>query len=198
MDWQTFDLPDADVRLAQFCEAGEAERWYARLHAEIPWERHRLRLFGREVDSPRLSCWIGDADATYVYSRVRYVPRAWPDALLRIRERLRAQCGIEFNGVLANRYRDGSDGMGWHSDDEPEIDAGVPIASLSLGATRRFTLRHRADPALRSAIELEHGSLLLMAGGMQRHWQHALPKTTRAIGPRINLTFRRIAPSTDR
>jgi alkylated DNA repair dioxygenase AlkB len=170
----------------------DADALLALLVVEVPWEHHRLRLFGREINAPRLSCWIGDADAGYTYSRVRYEPHPWPDALLAIRERLLTECGVDFNGVLANFYRDGGDSMGWHSDDEPEIDRDAPIASLSLGAARRFVLRRRDDRAQRFTIELGHGSLLLMAGGMQHDWQHALPKTARAIGPRINLTFRRM------
>lgn len=170
-----------------------ADALVAALTVEIPWERHRLRIFGREVDSPRLSCWIGDPDADYTYLRVRYEPRPWPDSLRALRARLREETGFDFNGVLANRYRDGRDGMGWHADDEPEIDAAAPIASVSLGATRRFVLRRRDDRADKHAIDLEHGSLLIMSAGMQRDWEHALPKTARGVGERINLTFRRIA-----
>jgi len=169
-----------------------ADALFDALAAGVRWERHRIRLFGRELEAPRLSCWIGDADARYTYSRVRYEPRRWLPPLLALRERLHAECEVAFNGVFANFYRDGRDGMGWHSDDEPEIDALAPIASLSLGATRRFVLRRRDDPARKHAIELGNGSLLLMPAEMQRAWQHALPKTARAVGPRINLTFRRI------
>ena len=96
--------------------------------------------------------------------------------------------------MLANRYRSGADAMGWHSDDEPELGMQPLIASLSLGATRRFLLRRRDDPAQRLALDLEPGSLLLMAGDTQRHWKHALPRTARPVGERINLTFRRIFP----
>jgi len=94
--------------------------------------------------------------------------------------------------VLANLYRDGRDCMGWHSDDEPELGARPLIASLSLGATRRFALRHRRDPSRRLVLELPAGSLLLMRGQTQARWRHALPRTARPVGPRINLTFRRI------
>jgi alkylated DNA repair dioxygenase AlkB len=194
MDWQTFDLPDADVRLAQFCEAGEAERWYARLHAEIPWERHRLRLFGREVDSPRLSCWIGDADAIYTYSGARFVPHAWTPALTELRTVLRLRCGESGNSVLANLYRDGRDSMGWHSDNEPELGIAPMILSLSFGGVRRFRLRHRHDPHARLELELPSGSVLRMAGSTQRCYRHDLPKTARYVAPRINLTFRSIGP----
>lgn len=193
MTWHRIDLRDADLRCdPQWLPAPAADALFATLGDGIPWERHRIRLFGREVDAPRLSCWIGDPDAAYTYSRTRFEPKPWPDALRAIRARLRAELGVDFNGVLANRYADGRDAMGWHADDEPEIDPSSPIASLSLGATRRFVLRRRGDASQRHAIELGHGSLLAMGAGMQQRWQHALPKTARVVGERINLTFRRI------
>jgi len=190
---QTFDLPDADVRyMPRWIAHDAADALFVALRDGVAWERHRIRLFGRDVDAPRLSCWIGDAEATYTYSRMRYLPHPWPGALLGIRDRLREECGVEFNGVLANLYRDGNDGMGWHSDDEPELGARPLIASLSLGTARRFALRHRDDATCRLDIELAHGSLLLMGGATQAHYRHALPKTAHRAGPRINLTFRRL------
>jgi alkylated DNA repair dioxygenase AlkB len=193
---QSFDSPDAELRYApQWLARAEADALFDGLRVGIPWERHRLRLFGREIDAPRLSCWIGDDGATYTYSRTRFEPRPWPDALHAIRERLRVECGADFNGVLANLYRDGNDSMGWHADDEPELGVQPLIASLSLGATRRFVIRHRSNAAVRRDIELAHGSLLLMGGETQSHYRHALPKTARAVGERINLTFRRLIPT---
>ncbi|TYT25655.1 alpha-ketoglutarate-dependent dioxygenase AlkB [Luteimonas viscosa] len=163
----------------------------------LPWRVHRVRLFGREIDSPRLSCWIGDRGTTYRYSGVRHHPSAWPDALLPIRERLIRETGVAFNSVLANLYRDGRDCMGWHSDDEPELGAQPVIASLSLGATRRFVLRHRSDPMHKLVLELPHGSLLVMRGATQEDYRHALCRTAKRVGPRINLTFRRIMANPD-
>ena len=197
---KTFDLPDADVRYApQWLARDAADALFVALRDGLAWERHRIRLFGREVEAPRLSCWIGDAGATYTYSRTRYEPRPWPDALHAIRERLRTECGADFNGVLANLYRNGNDSMGWHADDEPELGTRPLIASLSLGATRRFAIRHRNNAAPRRDFELAHGSLLLMDGATQSRYLHALPKTARAVGARINLTFRRlIVDSTQR
>ena len=189
MEWQTFDLPDADVRLTQFCSGDEAAHWFARLHAEIPWERHRLRLFGREVDSPRLSSWVGDADAVYTYSGTRFSPHAWTPTLSELRGILLARYGERCNSVLANLYRNGRDSMGWHSDDEPELGAAPVILSFSFGGVRRFRLRHRRDPRLRLELDLPSGSLLRMAGSTQRFYRHDLPKTARAVAPRINLTF---------
>ena len=146
----------------------------------------------RPTDSPRRSCWIGDPDASYRYSSTQFAPRPWPPVLRPIRARLQDELGIGFNSVLANLYRDGRDRMGWHRDDERELGAQPVIASISLGAARRFVLKQRADPKVSRAITLPHGSLLLMAGDTQAHYRHALPATAKAVGPRINLTFRRI------
>lgn len=193
MPLSAIDLPGADLALAPaWLSPTHADALFAALHAAIPWEIHRIRLFGRQVDSPRLSCWIGDADAAYTYSGVRFEPRPWPPALLPIRARLARELDVDFNSVLANLYRDGRDSMGWHSDAEAELGPRPVIASLSLGAVRRFVLKSRADPALKHALELPHGSLLLMRGDTQRHYRHALPRTARPVGPRINLTFRRV------
>jgi alkylated DNA repair dioxygenase AlkB len=192
MPWQTLALPGGDVRLTQFCDAHVAEDWFVRLQQEVLWERHRLRLFGREVDSPRLSCWIGDADAVYTYSATRFTPQAWTPGCSLLRERVSVLCGERYNSVLCNLYRDGRDSMGWHSDDEAELGPEPCIASLSFGAPRRFRLRHRRNPELRLEIELESGSLLMMSGATQKNYRHDLPKSARVIEPRINLTFRTI------
>jgi alkylated DNA repair dioxygenase AlkB len=193
--WTIFDLLGADVRLAQFCSAQEAAQWFARLNAEIPWEQHRLRLFGRELKAPRLSCWIGDANAVYRYSGTRFEPQPWTPATDKLRAYLFTHCSERYNSVLANLYRDGRDSMDWHSDDERELGPEPVIASFSFGGVRRFRLRHRHNPDLRLDLELPPGSLLRMAGSTQRLYRHDVPKTTRAVAPRINLTFRQIFPA---
>ena len=186
-------LPGAELALdPDWLPSDRAGALFSALRAAIPWEVHRIRLFGRELDSPRLSCWIGDPGAAYAYSGARFQPRPWPAALLPVRARLHAELGIDFNSVLANLYRDGRDSMGWHSDDESELGPRPVIASLSLGATRRFMLKPRGDPGDKLALDLPSGSLLLMRGDTQRHYRHALPRTARQVGPRINLTFRLI------
>lgn len=186
-------LPDAELHFdPHWLGPVEADGLIATLQAQVPWSVHRIRIFGREVDSPRLSCWIGDPQARYRYSGALFEPQPWPAALEPLRQRLRDTVGVDFNSVLANLYRDGRDAMGWHSDDEPELGVAPVIASLSLGATRRFALKHRRDPERRLALELPHGSLLVMSGATQRHYRHALPRTARPVGARINLTFRRI------
>ncbi|KAF1699334.1 alpha-ketoglutarate-dependent dioxygenase AlkB [Pseudoxanthomonas jiangsuensis] len=195
MEWTDFPLPDAELRLARGWLAPEAAATLMEaLLREVPWEVHHVRLFGRQLPSPRLSCWIGDPEASYRYSGSRFQPRPWIPALAALRGRLQDELGQPFNSVLANRYRSGADAMGWHSDDEPELGPRPLIASLSLGATRRFLLRRRDDPGQRLALDLEPGSLLLMGGDTQRHWKHALPRTARPVGERINLTFRQIFP----
>jgi alkylated DNA repair dioxygenase AlkB len=188
-------LPLVDAELAfdpHWLAPAEADALFAALRAQVPWEVHRIRLFGREVASPRLSCWIGDPDASYRYSGVRFEPRPWPDALRPVRRRLEDTLGGGFNSVLANLYRDGRDAMGWHSDGEPELGEHPVIASLSLGATRKFAFRHRQQPQQRLSIDLPHGALLVMSGDTQRFYRHSLPRTARPVGERINLTFRRI------
>lgn len=160
------------------------------LREDVPWEVHRIRMFGRQVDSPRLSCWMGDPAARYRYSGTEFVPQPWHPALLPLRDQLAAFCGHAFNSVLLNRYRDGDDGMGWHSDNEPELGPAPVIASLSLGAGRRFLLRRRDDHAKKAEVLLDHGDLLVMAGQTQRLYQHCLPKSARPLAERLNLTFR--------
>lgn len=171
--------------------APDAARLFAQLRATLPWHQERLTIFGREHAVPRLVAWHGDPQARYRYSGVLHEPAAWTDALLEIRARVEALSGHRYNSVLANLYRDGRDGMGWHADDEPELGPDPVIASVSLGATRRFRFKHRASGETR-ALDLTDGSLLVMAGPLQHHWLHSLAKTARAVGPRINLTFREI------
>ena len=190
--WSRIDLPGADVTVApQWLAQEEADRLLSLLRDELPWEVHRIRMFGRVVDSPRLSAWLGDEDATYRYSGTRFLPHPWTPTLLALRDRVADACGARFNSVLANLYRDGSDRMGWHSDDEPELGPEPSIASLSLGAERTFRFRAKAggEPV---AVELTHGSLLRMAGATQRLYKHELPARKRVSGPRINLTFRQV------
>ena len=183
-------LPGADVRFdPAWLAPVDADAMLAALIDEVPWSQHRVRLFGREMPAPRLSAWIGDPGAAYTYSRVRHEPLPWTATLVTLRERLQAACGARFNSVLANRYRDGRDSMGWHADDEAELGERPLIVSISLGAARVFQFRPRGGGPTQS-VTLTHGSLLLMGGETQRLYVHALPKTAREVGERINLTFR--------
>lgn len=188
-----YPIPDGHLSFEpSWLPRAEADELLAVLMDSIRWETHRIRMFGREVDSPRLSCWIGDPGASYVYSRTRFEPRPWPVALQALRPRIDAAAGVVMNSVLANLYRDGRDAMGWHSDDEPELGPRPVIASLSLGGTRRFAFKHRRDPTKKFALDLPHGSLLIMSGDTQANWRHALSRTARPVAPRLNLTFRQI------
>ncbi len=186
-------MPGASLALIQgWLTPAAADRHFLALQTEIEYSRHRVRLFGREHLSPRLSAWIGDADAVYRYSGTLHQPLAWTATLSELRARLNSELTYRFNSVLVNRYRDGNDSMGWHSDDERELGPDPLIASVSLGSTRSFRLKSREKGGPERSFELDHGSLLLMAGATQRLYRHALPKTRRPVGERINLTFRRI------
>jgi len=140
-------------------------------------------------------CWYGDADAVYTYSGVAHEPMPWSAELSAVKTRVEIAGGCTFNSVLANLYRDGRDSMGYHADNEKELGTDPVIASLSLGDTRLFRLHHKKH---RENLDfaLGHGDLLIMAGALQHHWVHALPKTRQAKNPRINLTFRKIMPPT--
>jgi alkylated DNA repair dioxygenase AlkB len=192
---QKIPLLDADVQfVAQFFDDARATELLRELIASTPWETHFVNIFGRNIPAPRQSSWHGEPYCSYRYSKVRYEPKLWTPCLSFVREAL-ARAGIgEFNCVLANFYRSGADSMGWHSDDEPELGANPLIASVSLGAPRRFCLRHKASSE-KTELILSSGSLLVMAGTTQKKYQHALPKMATVGMPRVNLTFRQIAPS---
>jgi alkylated DNA repair dioxygenase AlkB len=189
-------LPQADLRYdAAFLPAAEADALLAQLTAEVAWEQRAIRIFGQQIPQPRLTAWYGDPEARYAYSGLQWEPRPWLPALTALRQRVEAATGHRFNSVLLNLYRTGQDSMGWHADDEPELGSTPAIASLSLGDTRRFRLRPRTGLTHAPfSLDLPNGSLLLMRGAMQQHWQHALPKTARPVGTRLNLTFRWVTP----
>lgn len=177
----------------QFYAPPEADVLMVRLLDELVWQEEKIVIAGKPVKVPRLVCWYGDPDAVYRYSGVSHQPLPWTETLLSIKQRVEDCCGYSFNSVLANLYRDGSDSMGWHADKERELGVNPAIASLSFGAARLFKIRH-IKTAETVDIELQHGYLLLMAGALQHHWRHCVPKTRQHKTPRINLTFRRILP----
>jgi alkylated DNA repair dioxygenase AlkB len=166
------------------------EEVFARLVGETPWREESVVVYGKRHLQPRLTAWYGDA--SYTYSGLRLEPLPWTELLLVIRGAVEAACGHRFNSVLLNRYRNGRDSMGMHSDDEPKLGLDPVIASLSYGATRTFILRHKRDKRT-IRLALDDGSLLLMSGQLQRHWLHGINKSSRPLGERINLTFRYIA-----
>lgn len=175
---------------AGFLARDEADALLAALQAEVPWKQESLTIFGVRRAQPRLTAWYGDRGTTYTYSGIKNAPLPWRDDLRELALRLETAAGARFNSVLLNLYRDGADGVAWHSDDEPELGERPTIASVSLGAERTFDLRYveRGDLVVR--IALEHGSLLVMSGDSQRCWKHRVAKTGKVTEPRINLTFR--------
>lgn len=187
-------VPDADLRLLASLPLGSPpEEILARLVEETPWRSEKIVMWGREYAQPRLLAWYGEEGASYSYSGTRYEPLSWTPLLSDLRARVEQAAGARFNSVLLNYYRNERDSMGMHSDDEPELGPEPVIASLSLGATRTLVLRHRTDRSVRNVrIPLPSGSLLVMRGPTQQHWQHGIAKLARPCGPRVNLTFRDI------
>lgn len=153
---------------------------------QIPWQQNSIQVFGKMHLEPRLTAWFGPA---YQYANVRWPQTPWPQFMLDWQERMQRVCGSEFNAVLCNLYRSGNDAMGWHADNEPEIDPAC-IASLSFGASRTFKIKQRKGDSSFD-IELQHGTLLVMEN-MQSDWLHAVPRRLRVSEPRINFTFRKI------
>jgi alkylated DNA repair dioxygenase AlkB len=185
-------LPDAQVYyVPDFISAKESDAYFQELQQTIDWKQESIKLFGKELPMPRLTAWYGDKG--YNYSGLYNAPQPWLPVLLKLKERLEQAIGQPYNSVLLNYYKTGQDSMGWHADNEAELNQEAGIASLSFGGERRFGFRHRYNKELKNVyLTLQHGSLLLMQGQTQRYWHHALPKTSRTVEPRINLTFRNI------
>ena len=169
-----------------FLSADVADRCFEDLRDHCQWEQ-KPGIFGNM--QPRLIASYGDEGTTYLYSGVLNVALPWTTTLLEIKKKIEAVQG-EYNFCLLNRYRSGSDSMGWHADDEPEM--GNVIGSLSLGATRKFRIRHNVTRETKTFLA-GNGTLIIMAGTMQQFWQHEVPKTKQNVGERINLTFRKIS-----
>ncbi len=184
-------LLNADSRVYPRCFAEHAEAWFNRLQ-ELDWKSETLTLYGKPVLVPRLTAFYGDPGIRYRYSGTVHIAQGWYPLLADIRDHLFQVLNLSFNSVLANFYRDGNDYMGWHSDDEPELQTSPVIASVSLGAERPFYLRHKEKLHDPYHISLPPGALLVMGHSTQRSWHHSLPRRLRIKGPRINLTFRTI------
>jgi alkylated DNA repair dioxygenase AlkB len=187
------DLPDAEIDfLPAFLAPAEADRLFQQLLDDVEWKQDAMTMFGQPRLLPRLTAWYGDPGTAYAYSGIVNEPLAWIAPLLEVKAAVESAAQGQFNAVLLNRYRTGQDSMGWHADDEPEFGENPVIASVSLGAPRKFQLKHTTLKDCRTHIDLTHGSLLLMRGRTQHHWRHAIPKTARPVGERINLTFRKV------
>ncbi|MEX0693236.1 MAG: alpha-ketoglutarate-dependent dioxygenase AlkB [Rhodospirillales bacterium] len=189
---RSLDLSGGDVRLYENALV-DPDRLFRVLMDEISWAQESITLFGRTHKMPRLTAWMGDV--SYRYSGLTHPPAPWSDAVQEVRKIVEQIAGARFNGVLGNLYRDGQDSMGWHADDEASLGPEPVIASVNLGETRQ--LRFKPKPHWRDAgqaeafgIALPPGSVLVMRGDTQANWLHAVPKSARPLGPRINLTFR--------
>ena len=169
----------------------EADRLFVVLTDDVPWQHDEVVLYGRHITTARQMAWYGDEGAAYTYSGITRRPQAWTPDLLALKIIVEQISGAVFNSCLLNFYADGTQGMGWHSDDEKMLGRDPTIASVSLGAARRFCFKHRVT-GVKTETLLDHGSLLVMSGSTQHHWLHSLPKAARVTHPRINLTFRLI------
>jgi len=190
------DLGDACIReYPQLFSPDRADELLKLLLAQIPWQQDSIRIAGKRIPVPRLQCWMGDRGSSYGYSGIRLEPVSWQPPITEIRQKIEALGHADFNSVLLNYYRDGQDSVAWHADDEPELGANPVIASLSLGAERKFQLRHKRDKGRdRYHMLLRNGSVLIMGKTLQNNWLHQLPKETTLRSPRINLTFRQVTP----
>ena len=174
-----FDMPDAGMILReQFFEKDVSDRFYEVLLARTPWQQRERKMYDKMVLDPRLTAWYDNHENN------------WTPELLAIKNKVEAACGIQFNSVLLNLYRDGKDSVSWHSDTKP-VSGHQPIASVSFGQTRPFHVRHKFNIDIKPfSVPLTHGSFLLMPAIMQEYWEHHIPKTSKQVAPRINLTFR--------
>jgi alkylated DNA repair dioxygenase AlkB len=185
------NLPDANISyVPHFLRPDFANLAFDIFLDELDWRQHHIKIFGKLLPQPRLSALYGINDQSYTYSNLTLKPLKFTPKLLEIHQKLKELTKINFTHCLANLYRDGNDSMGWHADDEKELGENPVIASVSLGAARRFQLKHKSDSNLKAQLDLEHGSLLLMKGTTQHFWKHQLSKTKKPVSPRINLTFR--------
>ena len=200
------DVGDSIQFAKPFMDQREADQAFTILLSELAWEQPSITLFGKQTPIPRMQCWMGDATARYRYSGRLFTPSAWHPIVLRIKALVENSIGETFNSVLCNLYRNAQDSVAWHADDELEIDALKPIASVSLGETRSFQLKaksitrnlpsqHTRSNDKPVKLDLPHNSLLVMPPQLQTRWLHQVPKSSLDLGPRINLTFRSIKPN---
>ena len=189
-------MVDADISLCRQLDLGQAYNSLLRqLIDSIAWRQEQITVYGKSYLQPRLSAWHGEL--SYSYSGITMKPLPWTQTLMRIKECVEDLLAYEFNSVLLNLYRDHNDSMGMHSDNERELGERPMIASLSLGEERTFLLKHKTRKDLKTIkLPLPTGSLLLMKGSTQTHWNHGIAKEKRPCGPRVNLTFRRILQET--
>ncbi len=187
------ELPDATIKYyPNFLNTKEADLYLEKLTKETPWRNDPITVFGKTYPQPRMTSLHGHTTDSYGYSGIVMQPNPMRKPLLDIEQKLQAFTKETFTTVLLNLYRDGQDSNGWHADNEKELGENPVIASISLGASRYFHLKHNSDKSQRLKLELTHGSLLLMEGTTQHFWKHQIAKTAKKVGPRINLTFRKV------
>ena len=190
------NLPDANIRLfPHFLNPDMAAQLFQVFSNNVPWRHDPIKVFGKTYMQPRLTSLHGTTNLGYGYANIRMQAQPMMPELNDILQRIAKINSNDFNIVLLNLYRDGNDSNGWHADNEKELGQNPVIASVSLGAPRLFKLKHRYDKNLKHQLLLESGSLLLMSGATQHHWLHQVPKTKKHVGPRINLTFRKVLDS---
>jgi len=178
----------------KFLEPTQTSQIFQQIMDETPWEMPEMVMFGKKYPQAGLSTWFTNTNVSYVYSGIARTPHVMTPLLTDVMNACALASGAEYNSVLVNLYRDGNDSVSWHSDNE-EINGSEPtIASVSLGETRRFDLRHK-ESGETVRIDLEDGSLLVMSGLSQHCWVHQIAKTKTKVGPRINLTYRRVVTS---
>lgn len=192
--FEKFNLKDGEVWLmSNFIPEDKAKFYYYTLLSNINWKQEEIKMYGKTYPVPRKTAWYGYPDFNYKYSGIMCNPEPWTKELMDIKRVIEHFLpGENFNSVLLNLYRDGNDKVSWHADDEPELGINPTIASVSLGALRRFDLKHKKDPEQKLQIELSSGSLVIMKGALQHHWLHQIPAQKKIHEPRINLTFRTI------
>jgi alkylated DNA repair dioxygenase AlkB len=175
---------------ANFFTKAECDKYFKELLGTINWKEEQIVIFGKQVMQPRLTAWYGDRGGVYSYSGITMQPLAWTPALRSIKEKIEQIAQVQFTSALLNLYRDGKDSMGWHRDNEKELGLNPVIGSVSFGASRIFKLRHYSNKNISKSITLDDGSFLLMRGETQHYWEHMVPKTSKDVGARINITFR--------
>lgn len=190
---EVFPLQDGQMRyFKNFYSKHQANYLFAQLEKDIEWQQDPITVYGKTYLQPRLTALYAHNNKPYSYSGITMHPKAFTPELTNIQKAIETITKARFTTVLLNLYRDGQDSNGWHADDEKELGLNPVIASVSLGTPRFFHLKHKVHKEKRFKILLEHGSLLLMEGAMQHHWHHQIAKTKKPLGPRINLTFRKI------
>jgi len=169
----------------------QADHFFEALFNRIEWRNDEAVIFGKKIITKRKVAWYGERPFTYTYSNTTKTALPWTKELIELKAMAEAKSGETYNSCLLNLYHDGSEGMAWHSDGEKDLKTHGAIASISLGAERKFAFKHKNSKQVISQV-LDHGSLLVMKGVTQTHWLHRLPPTKMHHGPRVNLTFRTI------